>query len=260
MPCMPPRARRGSSPRRRAPSGAARAEVAPLEIGRQGRAARRPANVVGGDDVVLIGQYDSPFVRRVGIALTEYGLPFEHRRWSVWGDADKIAAYNPLRRVPTLVMDDGSALIESGAILDALDEQVGPSRAMLPRAGAARREALRVMALATGTADKAVTLLYEPLHHDQPSERWMARCRLQIADGLQALEQDRAGRASPWWFGETLSHADVAAACMLRFVREGHPDLFDGARFPALAAHAARCEERPSFQQIAQPIVNNLSR
>jgi glutathione S-transferase len=53
----------------------------------------------------LIGQYDSPFVRRVAIALRLYGLPFEHRPWSTFGDADKIAPYNPLRRVPTLVLD-----------------------------------------------------------------------------------------------------------------------------------------------------------
>jgi glutathione S-transferase len=56
--------------------------------------------------MILIGQYDSPFVRRVGIALTLYGLPFEHRPWSAFGDADKIRAYNPLVRVPTLVLDD----------------------------------------------------------------------------------------------------------------------------------------------------------
>ncbi len=208
--------------------------------------------------MILIGQYDSPFVRRVGIALTEYGLPFEHRRWSVWGDAEKIAAYNPLRRVPTLVLDDGSALIESGAILDALDERVGPARALLPREGAARRDGLRVTALATGTADKAVALLYEPLHHEQPSQRWMDRCRLQIAQGLQALEEDRARRDSDWWLGPALSHADVAAGCMLRFVREAHPGLFDEGRTPRLAEHAARCEARASFREIAQPIVNQL--
>ena len=65
----------------------------------------------------LIGRYDSPFVRRVAVAC---GLrhPFEHRPWSTFGDADKIAPYNPLRRVPTLVLDNGEALIESATILD----------------------------------------------------------------------------------------------------------------------------------------------
>ena len=54
--------------------------------------------------MILIGQYDSPFVRRVGIALRHSGLPFEHRPWSVWRDAAKIAQFNPLRRVPTLLL------------------------------------------------------------------------------------------------------------------------------------------------------------
>ena len=74
----------------------------------------------------LIGQYDSPFVRRVAIALRLYELSFEHRPWSTFGDADRIAPYNPLRRVPTLVLEGGDALIESTAILDYLDELVGP--------------------------------------------------------------------------------------------------------------------------------------
>ena len=83
--------------------------------------------------MILIGQYDSPFVRRVAIALRLYGLAFEHRPWSTFGDADKIAAFNPLRRVPTLVLDDGEVLIESAAILDYLDELVGPAKAMIAR-------------------------------------------------------------------------------------------------------------------------------
>ena len=77
--------------------------------------------------MILIGQYDSPFVRRVGIALTLYGLPFEHRPWSTFGDAEKIRPYNPLIRVPTLVLDDGEVLIESHIILDYLDSLVPPT-------------------------------------------------------------------------------------------------------------------------------------
>ena len=57
--------------------------------------------------MILIGQFDSPFARRVGIAMRLYGLSFEHRPWSVFGDAEKIAQYNPLMRVPTLVMENG---------------------------------------------------------------------------------------------------------------------------------------------------------
>ena len=107
--------------------------------------------------MILIGQYDSPFVRRVGIALSLYGLPFEHRPWSTFGDADQIRPYNPLTRVPTLVLDDGEALIESHAILDHLDSLVPAERAMFPRLEPERRRALKVAALATGLADKAVS-------------------------------------------------------------------------------------------------------
>ena len=83
--------------------------------------------------MILIGQFDSPFVRRVGIAMRLYGLAFEHRPWSTFGEGEKIAPFNPLRRVPTLVLDDGEALIESTAILDHLDELVGADKAMIAR-------------------------------------------------------------------------------------------------------------------------------
>ena len=83
--------------------------------------------------MILIGQYDSPFVRRVAVALVLHGLPYEHRPWSTFGDAARIAPFNPLRRVPVLLTADGEALIESGAILDYLDELAGPERALLAR-------------------------------------------------------------------------------------------------------------------------------
>ncbi len=205
--------------------------------------------------MILIGQYDSPFVRRVAIALRFYGIAYEHRPWSTFGDGDRIAPFNPLRRVPTLVLDDGEALIESGAILDHLDEIVGPSRAMIADAGPARRHALKVCALATGLADKAVSLIYERVLHQTTSDQWVARCRTQIADVLTALEASRADRAACYWFGATIGHADIAAACGLRFTREAHPGLFDEVRWRALAAHAATCEALPEFRAISQPFL-----
>jgi len=163
--------------------------------------------------VILIGQYDSPFVRRVAIAMRLYGLGYEHRTWSTFGDADKLATFNPLRRVPTLALDDGEVLIESFVILDYLDELVGPSKALIARSGEARRKALKVCALATGLADKAVSLLYERILHKETSDVWVARCRAQVSGVLDALEKDRAARKTPYWFGETINHADIAVAC-----------------------------------------------
>ena len=162
--------------------------------------------------MILIGQYDSPFVRRVAVALRLYGIAFEHRPWSTFGDADRIAPFNPLRRVPTLVLDGGEALIESTAILDWLDELVGPGRAMIADSGAPRREALKVCALATGLADKSVSLVYERALHQTTSDQWIARCRTQISDVLTALETGRAGKGSSFWFGDAIGHADIAVA------------------------------------------------
>jgi len=205
--------------------------------------------------MILIGQYDSPFVRRVGIALVLYGLPFEHRPWSSFADAEKIRAHNPLTRVPTLVLDDGTALIDSHMMLDYLDGRVPPDRAMFPSAEPARHRALRVAALATGLADKAVSLFYEKRLHAAVSEVWAGRCRAQIAAALAALESDRAARPGPWWFGERIGHADIAVACALRFLADSHPGLASMADHPALAAHAAKAEALPAFRQIHQPFI-----
>src|SRR6266852_5219367 len=188
--------------------------------------------------MILIGQFDSPFVRRVAIALRLYELPFEHEPWSTFGDADKIAPYNPLRRVPTLVLYSGEVLIESTAILDYLDEWVGPGKAMIAARGPERRRTLKICALATGLGDEAVSLVYERVLRKDQSKVWVERCEAQIGAVLDVLETERAAIASPYWFGDHIGHADIAAACVLRFTGEAHPGLFNSVRYPALSAHA----------------------
>jgi glutathione S-transferase len=205
--------------------------------------------------MILIGQYDSPFVRRVAIALRLYGLAYEHRPWSTFADAEQIAQYNPVRRVPTLVLDDGEVLIDSVTILDHLDALAGPMKALIAPAGPARRQALKICALATGLADKAVSLVYERVLHQQVSQAWIDRCVAQVAGVLDTLQTDRAGRATSFWFGETIGHADIAVACALRFTTEAHPTPFDLLRWPSLAAYAARCEALAPFQAVTQRFI-----
>src|SRR5215212_2587418 len=98
--------------------------------------------------MILVGQFDSPFVRRVAVSLHMLQLPFTRNPISVFGDAEAMRAINPLGRIPSLVLDDGEVLIDSAAILDHLDEVVGRARALLPPSGAPRRAALRISALA----------------------------------------------------------------------------------------------------------------
>lgn len=86
--------------------------------------------------------------------MRHYEIPYEHKPWSVWADAERIGAVSPLRRVPVLVTEDGDALVASFAILDALDGLAGEKRALSPRDGRARGDVLRIAALASGLATK----------------------------------------------------------------------------------------------------------
>jgi glutathione S-transferase len=125
---------------------------------------------------------------------------------------------------------------------------------MIARSGDARRRHLRICALAMGLGDKAVSLLYERvLRKDKQLDLWIERCSAQIAGVLELLEKERAAVKTPYWPGERIGHADIAVACVLRFVGEAHPALFD-TRYPALKAHSERCEALPPFQEIVQPL------
>ena len=204
--------------------------------------------------MILIGQYDSSFVRRVGIALRIYDLPFEHRPWSVFSDGERVQAFNPLMRVPTLVLDDGDVLVDSYSILDYLDGLVAPERRLFPQLEPARRRAIQITALATGLADKGVSLFYELHLHQPASEVWAERLRSQITAALVALEHHRK-HSDGLWFGESLGHCDIAVACAWRHVSEAHPGLIDPRDYPALSAHCQRMEDRPVFQEISQPFI-----
>lgn len=206
--------------------------------------------------MILIGQYDSPFVRRVGIALRVYRLPFDHWPWSAFGDADRLRALNPLMRVPTMVLDDGFVLIESHLMLDYLDRRVGPDQALVPPQDPARRQCQQTTAVATGLAEKAVGLFYERiLHKAGASLPWQDRCQAQIGAGVAVLETTVANRVDKYLGGTRLSHADIAIGCALRFIAEAHAGLIDFATCPALADYTAALERLPEFQQISQPFL-----
>lgn len=204
--------------------------------------------------MILIGQYDSSYVRRVGIALKLYGLSFEHQPWSVFSEGDKVQAVNPLMRVPTLVLDDGDIVADSQSILDYLDGLMPPESRLLPQTEPERRQALKVMTFATGFADKGVSLFYELRLHETPSAYFTERCRAQILAALAALDGERAARHGEFWFGR-ITHADIAVACAWRHVGEAHPGLIDPAAYPALAAHSAGMEVLPVFREISQPFI-----
>ena len=93
------------------------------------------------------------------------------------------------------------------------------------------------------------------MFHPQPSQLWVDRCRAQIADVVAVLERERTAVPGSYWFGDAIGHADIAVACALRFVGDAHAGLVDLDGCPALAAHSARCEALPVFQEISQPFI-----
>lgn len=200
--------------------------------------------------MLLIGKLDSPFVRRVAVSLKLLGIGYEHAAWSIGPDLERIRQYNPLGRVPTLVLDEGEVLMDFAAILDHLDEVAGPRRALLPASGRERREALRLIALATGAAEKGRDVVYEQ-HFRPPGQRsqaWMARCRMQVDGALTELTAHCERRAGRWLVGDALSQADVTVSCACTFVTQAL-QMEDSApvRYAALSAAVNRCEARPEF-------------
>jgi len=193
--------------------------------------------------MILIGQYDSPFVRRVAISLRVLSVAYEHDTRSVFADFDAMRRVNPLGRIPSLVLDDGEVLIDSAAILDWLDHFAGPERALTPPAGQERRRVLRRTVLATGVIDKAGAAAYErlirPVAYRWPE--WIERCVVQATGGLEALA------AEQWQVSTRLDQGEITTACMLRYLQIAVPDLLPASRYPALTALSARCEQRPEF-------------
>ena len=198
----------------------------------------------------LIGMLDSPYVRRVAISLKTLDIPFEHASISVFRGFEAFQAINPVVKAPTLVLDDGEVLTESAMMLDYLDDVVGRDRALMPATGIARRDAQRLIALATGAIDKAVLIVLERIFRpvEMHSQAWLSRCRIQVEGALGELDKACAARAGhDWLVGDAMTHADIAVACYTTHLRESLP--LDLAPWPALRAHVDRCEALPVFRR-----------
>jgi len=191
--------------------------------------------------MILVGQYDSPPTRRVAISLSVLGIPFAHDARSIFGDFDALRAINPLGRIPSLVLDDGTALIDSAAILDWIDREVGPERALMPASGPERTEAMQTVALAVGAVEKIGAAAYErlmrPANYRWPE--WIVRCRTQGEGALPVLDRVR--------WSEELDQPQITTACMVSYLRMADPEIIPRGKFPSLDALAGRCEALPEF-------------
>ena len=195
--------------------------------------------------MILVGQYDSPYTRRVAISLATLGLAYGHDTRSVFGDFESMRTTNPLGRIPSLVLDDGTVLIDSAAILDWIDEHVGPDRALLPRSGAARMHALQRIALANGAVDKIgggvnYETMIRPKQYRWPE--WIARCQTQGLGALAALD------ALDWPDASPLDQALITTGCALDYIAVTQPRLMSETRYPTLDRLLKQVRAMPEFR------------
>lgn len=197
--------------------------------------------------MILIGQYDSPYVRRVAVSLHVLGLPFARQGLSVFGDADAMRTINPLGRVPSLVLDTGEVLVDSAAILDHLDETAGSAAALLPVKGPERRHALQIIVLATGAIDKAGSIAYEQMLRPPEliHQPWIDRNKVQLDAALFALEELTPEKG--WFGGRRLLQPDISVAVALGYIRFRSTIMAALPDLPKLARLSKEAEALPAF-------------
>jgi glutathione S-transferase len=198
---------------------------------------------------VLRSTVTSPFGRKVRMAIDVLGLG---ERVTVQPadtlDAnDTLRQQNPLGKMPCLLLADGTALYDSGVIIEFLQELAG-SAALVPASGPARYAALTQATLADGITDAALLLVYEKRFRDPgtQSERWLDHQRGKIARALVAVE---AAPPDP----TNTDIVAIALCCALAYLdwrrpvnwREGHPRL--AAWLTAFARH------EPAFERTRAP-------
>jgi glutathione S-transferase len=187
----------------------------------------------------------SPFVRKVMVVAHEAGLAGRIERIPTVVALTKpdlaLLSRNPLGKIPTLLLEDGSALYDSVVICEYLDELGGTPR-LFPAAGPARIEALRRQALGNGAMD-FLLLWRGELGRAAPDQRILDGFVAKQAAVLAALEAEAAELAAgPFDIGR------VAIGCALSYLDFRWPEAGWRAAHPALAAWHAGFAARPSVR------------
>lgn len=180
--------------------------------------------------MILRSSPASPFARKVRLAAAILGL--ENAMRIEPADAndptDSLRRQNPLGKLPTLVLEDGTALFDSRVIVEYLDDHAGGGR-ILPRASAARFAALRLQALCDGILDAGILQVYEgrfrPAEKHEP--KWLSYQAEKVSRALAVLESD------PPALDETPNVGQITLACVLGYLdfrfagtwRDRHPRL-----------------------------------
>ncbi|OWT67921.1 MULTISPECIES: glutathione S-transferase [unclassified Achromobacter] len=180
----------------------------------------------------LIGSHTSPYVRKVRVVMAEKKLDYRMDVENVWSPDTKIQQFNPLGKVPCLVMEDGGALFDSRVIVEYLDT-LSPVARLIPQSGRDRAAVKCWEAIADGVLDACVAIVKEKQRPEaQQSPDWISRQYSKIHASLDAMDKSLGEHAH--CMGINYSLADVAVGCALGYLelrfptldwREGHANL-----------------------------------
>ena len=193
----------------------------------------------------LLSATPSPYARKVRIALDEKAIPFELVTTVPW-NADTVAPeYNPLEKIPILILEDGETIFESRYILEWLEVRF-PDPALVPAEPGARLAAKKVEVLADGICDAFVLHFLERHRPEiQRSQSWLERQMRKIAGGMRALEQLMPEQG--FCIADQFGLADIAAGTVADYLMLRFPEYQWRAGHPHLAALRDRLSMRPSF-------------
>ncbi|MDP3522907.1 MAG: glutathione S-transferase [Hydrogenophaga sp.] len=189
----------------------------------------------------------SPYVRKVMVCAHELDLlpqlELVRSVAAMLKPNERLMQDNPLSKIPTLVLDNGLALFDSGVICEYLDDLAGG--ALFPKDPGTRWPALRWQALGNGLLD-ALILWRNERERDVPLAPLMDAFALKTDACLQQLENETAALTDT-----PLSIGHIAIGCALGYIDYRFENLNWRASAPQLAAwHHGLCE-RPSFQATA---------
>jgi len=199
----------------------------------------------------LIASLTSPYGRKVRIALAEKKFEYELVEAAPFAPDTTVPSFNPLGKIPVLVLDDGTNLYDSRVIVDYLDT-VSPVSRLIPEPSRQRIAVKRWEALADGICDAASTIVLELRRPSKLQSRdWMDRQRLKIDRSVEELSVELGEKA--WCNGEGYSLADIATGCALGYLDFRHPGIDWREQYPNLVKLAEKLAKRASFADSLPP-------
>ncbi|MBK8325024.1 MAG: glutathione S-transferase N-terminal domain-containing protein [Betaproteobacteria bacterium] len=198
----------------------------------------------------LLASKTSPYARKVRILLAEKQIPFELVEESAWNADSTVPRFNPLNKVPVLVLDDGTSLYDSSVIAEYLDPLGAP--VFIPPSGLDRAKVRRDEALGNGITDAGLAIYLERKRVATLQDpAWIARQKSKVEAGIAALERELGGKA--YLHGDAMTLGDIACACALLWVEFRMPEFAWRRSHAALGRWIERLEARPSFAETRPP-------